>query len=76
MTEIKLPKVSSFPIPLVFIRAHYVEKAAGNVNILAELDGNIIAVEQENTLATSFHPELTKDLCFHRYFVQKVKCTV
>lgn len=73
-TDLTLPKVSPAPIPLVFIRAPYVEKTGGNVNILAELNGNIIAVEQNNLLATSFHPELTNDLSFHRYFTRKIKC--
>lgn len=73
MTDINLPTVSKSPIPLVFIRAPYVEKVAESVTILAELAGNIIAVEQDNLLATSFHPELTKDLSFHRYFAEKVK---
>jgi 5'-phosphate synthase pdxT subunit len=75
MTEINLPKISNSPIPLVFIRAPYVEKTAGNVKILAEVDGNIVAVEQDNILATSFHPELTKNLSFHRYFIEKVRKT-
>lgn len=75
MTDINLPNLSSAPIPLVFIRAPYVEKTADNVSILAKVDGNIVAVEQDNLLATSFHPELTKDLSFHRYFVEKVRKT-
>ncbi|MCE5287534.1 MAG: pyridoxal 5'-phosphate synthase glutaminase subunit PdxT [Pelosinus sp.] len=73
VAEIMLPVVNSAPIPLVFIRAPYVEQAANNVTVLAELSGHIIAVEQNNLLATSFHPELTKDISFHRYFVKKVK---
>ncbi|WP_227765653.1 pyridoxal 5'-phosphate synthase glutaminase subunit PdxT [Zhaonella formicivorans] len=67
------PKISPNKIPLVFIRAPYVEAVGRGVEVLGELDGKIIAVEQENLLATSFHPELTKDLTFHRYFIKKVK---
>ncbi|MDI3535201.1 MAG: pyridoxal 5-phosphate synthase pdxT subunit [Thermosediminibacterales bacterium] len=67
-----IPKVSSEKLPLVFIRAPYIEKAEGDVEVLAELNGKIIAAEQKNLLATSFHPELTDNLSFHRYFVDKI----
>lgn len=33
----------------------------------------MIAVKQGNILATAFHPELTEDLRWHRYFVDMVK---
>ena len=40
---------------------------------LAALDDvTVVAVERENLLATAFHPELTDDLRFHRYFLEKV----
>ena len=31
-----------------------------------------VAVRQENLLATSFHPEVTGDWSFHRYFLDRV----
>jgi 5'-phosphate synthase pdxT subunit len=38
--------------------------------VLAQLpDGRIVAAQQERLLATSFHPELTLDDRFHRYFL-------
>jgi 5'-phosphate synthase pdxT subunit len=33
-------------------------------------DGRIVAAQQGRLLATSFHPELTEDDRFHRYFLQ------
>lgn len=66
----KVEEVSGKPIPLVFIRAPFVEKADPKVRILCEVDGKIVAVRQENLLATAFHPELTDDLSFHRYFIK------
>nr|WP_298007075.1 hypothetical protein [uncultured Anaerolinea sp.] len=33
-------------------------------------DGRIVAAQQGKLLATSFHPELTGDDRFHRYFVE------
>jgi Predicted glutamine amidotransferase involved in pyridoxine biosynthesis len=35
--------------------------------------GRIVAVRQGNLLATSFHPEITRDLRVHRYFVELVR---
>ena len=34
-----------------------------------EGDGAVVAVRQGNLLATAFHPELTEDERFHRYFL-------
>ncbi len=63
-----IPAVSPRPIPLVFIRAPWAEKTGDGVQRLAALNGKIIAVREGKMLATSFHPELTDDLSFHRYF--------
>jgi len=68
ITNKVIKEVSDNPIPLVFIRAPYVEKTYDGVEVLAEVDGNIVACKQGNMLATSFHPELTEDLSFHKYF--------
>ncbi|WP_027340709.1 pyridoxal 5'-phosphate synthase glutaminase subunit PdxT [Halonatronum saccharophilum] len=71
--EVSIPKVSNKAIPLVFIRAPFVEEVGPSTEILLKLDGKIVGVEEENLLATSFHPELENDLSFHKYFVNKVK---
>jgi pyridoxal 5'-phosphate synthase pdxT subunit len=68
-----IQEVSENPIPLVFIRAPYVENIWGNVEVLCEIEGNIVACKENNMLATSFHPELTEDLSFHKYFVEMIK---
>ena len=53
----------------VFIRAPAVERVGAGVQVLASLpDGRPVAVRQGSMLATSFHPELTRDHRFHRYF--------
>jgi 5'-phosphate synthase pdxT subunit len=67
-TSVSLPELSANKIPLVFIRAPYVVDAAPQVEVLLRVNGNIVACRQKNMLATSFHPELTDDLSFHRYF--------
>ncbi len=59
------------PFHAVFIRAPLIESVYGNARILAELpDGQIVAADQGHLLATSFHPELTGDDRFHRYFLE------
>lgn len=72
-TEMLIPEISDENIPLVFIRAPWVESAADNTKVLAILDNHIVAVRQDNLLATSFHPELTENTAFHRYFAEMVK---
>ena len=56
-------------IPLRFIRAPYIESVDDDVEILAKVDGNIVAVQYKNQIGLAFHPELTEDLSVHRYFV-------
>ncbi len=73
-TDVDVPAVSNDKIPLVFIRAPYVVGAAPQVEVLLRIDGNIVACRQGNMLATSFHPELTNDLNFHRYFAGMIPC--
>ena len=58
------------PYHAVFIRAPKIAKVGKGVETLAALDdGTVVAARQGNLLATSFHPELTKDDRFHRYFL-------
>ncbi len=58
------------PFHAVFIRAPLIESVGPGVDVLAKLpDGRIVAARQKNLLATSFHPELTRDDRFHRYFL-------
>lgn len=62
------------PYHAVFIRAPLIERVGPKVEVLAKLpDGRIVAARQNNLLATSFHPELTRDERFHRYFLNLAK---
>jgi 5'-phosphate synthase pdxT subunit len=55
----------------VFIRAPLIESVQGEAQVLAKLeDGHVVAAQQGHLLATSFHPELTEDDRFHRYFLK------
>ena len=74
-TELEVPVLHKMfqderPYPAVFIRAPLIESVQGAAQVLATLpDGRIVASQQERLLATSFHPELTDDDRFHRYFL-------
>jgi 5'-phosphate synthase pdxT subunit len=59
------------PFNSVFIRAPMIESVnADDVEVLASLeDGTVVAVQQGHLLATSFHPELSEDDRFHKYFL-------
>ena len=72
-TDVEIEKISSNKIPLVFIRAPYVTQVKSDVDILLEVNDHIVACQQKQMLATSFHPELTKDTSFHRYFINMIK---
>jgi 5'-phosphate synthase pdxT subunit len=63
---------TSSPFPAVFIRAPRLVAAdeEKGVEVLARLaDGTAVAARQGHWLVTSFHPELTDDNRFHRYFL-------
>lgn len=60
-------------VPMVFIRAPYIESVGEGVDVLATVNGNIVAARQGNQLATSFHPELTDDTSVHQYFLNMIK---
>ena len=71
--ELSVPALGEKPFPGVFIRAPLIEQADGKVEVLARLtDGTIVAARQGKLLALAFHPELTDDLRFHRYFLDIV----
>lgn len=72
--EMKLPvKNVADDFQAVFIRAPYIDKVGEGVDILAEADGKIVAVQQGTLLGVAFHPELTDDIRFHGYFVELVR---
>jgi 5'-phosphate synthase pdxT subunit len=68
--ELKKATNSKTPYHAVFIRAPIIESVEGDVKIIASLpDKRIVAAQQGHLLATSFHPELTRDTRFHEYFL-------
>ena len=69
------------PLPAVFIRAPWVDRVGAGVQVLARVAGpggetgagRVVAVRQGVLLATSFHPELTRDRRVHALFVAMVR---
>ncbi|MCK4741208.1 MAG: pyridoxal 5'-phosphate synthase glutaminase subunit PdxT [Anaerolineales bacterium] len=79
-SEIPVPILENpeTPFPAIFIRAPLIARVGPEVDILARLlnnddSGIIVAAKQGHFLATSFHPELTGDDRFHRYFLSLMK---
>lgn len=60
-------------VPMTFIRAPYISSVSSDAEVLAAVDGKIVAARQKNQLVTAFHPELCSDLSVHRYFLDMVK---
>lgn len=61
------------PFHAIFIRAPLIEQVGPGVEVLATVERPtgqaIVAARQGHWLATSFHPELTRDNRFHQYFL-------
>lgn len=57
-------------VPMTFIRAPYIEQVSDGTEVLAEVDGKIVAVRYRKQLAMAFHPELDGDERIHRTFLE------
>lgn len=77
--DLEVPALGGPPFHGVFIRAPVVTSTGPGVEVLASARGQErqpetpVAVRQGTVLATSFHPELTDDDRFHRYFLTMVR---
>ncbi len=78
--DLDVPALGDRPFHAVFIRAPAITSVAEDVETLSTVatlhddDNSVIAaVRKGPILATAFHPELTDDLRWHRYFVQMVE---
>jgi 5'-phosphate synthase pdxT subunit len=64
----------SRPFPGIFIRAPRLKEVRPPARVITRLaDGTAVAARQGRLLATAFHPELCRDLRFHRFFLDMVK---
>ncbi len=72
-SELDIPALGDEPLHGVFIRAPVVTDPGAGVEVLARDEGGMpIAVRQGRVLATSFHPELTRDRRLHRLLLDLV----
>ena len=77
--DLSIPALEMFngnnaPYHAIFIRAPLIESVDNGTTVLTQLpDGRIVAAQQGHLLATSFHPELTDDDRFHRYFLSLIE---
>lgn len=60
-------------VPAVFVHAPRIIEVGENVEILSKYEEEIVVVKQDHYLACSFHPELTNDRRFHKYFIEMVR---
>lgn len=66
------PVLGGQPLEMVFIRAPIIERVGPGVQVLAECRGTPVLVAQGHLLASTFHPELTRDERIHGYFLGMV----
>jgi pyridoxal 5'-phosphate synthase pdxT subunit len=67
--DLDVPVLGPNPFHAVFIRAPVIKRVGPGVEVLARTGDAVVAARQGRLLATSFHPELTHDDRFHRYFL-------
>ncbi|OLC12329.1 MAG: glutamine amidotransferase subunit PdxT [Chloroflexi bacterium 13_1_40CM_68_15] len=67
--DLDVPVLGADPFHAVFIRAPVITRVGPGVEVLARTGSSVVAARQGRLLATSFHPELTHDERFHRYFL-------
>lgn len=60
------------PFNAIFIRAPIIKEIWGDCEIYSKIGNNIVFAKEKIYLALSFHPELTKDLRIHQYFLQTI----
>lgn len=72
--DVPMPSLGDAPVHAVFIRAPVVEQHGPDVEVLGALpDGQVVAVQQGNVIASAFHPEVAGEDRFHRRFLQLVR---
>jgi pyridoxal 5'-phosphate synthase pdxT subunit len=71
-TDLNIPLIGEKPFKAVFIRGPIVKETGKDVQIIAKYNNKIVAVQQNNIVGTSFHPELTEDNRIHAYFIKSI----
>jgi 5'-phosphate synthase pdxT subunit len=71
--DLDIPGVDGAPVRAVFIRAPWIEDRSDDVEVLAEVEGHVVAARQGNMLVISFHPELAGETRLHELFLRGVR---
>jgi 5'-phosphate synthase pdxT subunit len=71
--DLDLPGVGGGPLRAVFIRAPWIAEHGPGVEVLAEVDGHVVAAREGAVLVVSFHPEITGDTRVHRLWLERVR---
>ena len=71
-TDLSIPIIGDRPFKAVFIRGPIVKETGKDVQILSKYNDKIVAVQQNNIIGTSFHPELAEDNRFYTHFIRTV----
>jgi 5'-phosphate synthase pdxT subunit len=61
------------PLHAVFIRAPWIAEHGPGVQVLAEVDGHLVAARQGAAVVVAFHPELAGDARLHAAFLDEVR---
>jgi 5'-phosphate synthase pdxT subunit len=71
--DLDVAGVDGPPLRAIFIRAPWVADYGADVEVLAEIDGRPVAVQQGDRLAIAFHPELSGETRLHARFLELVR---
>jgi 5'-phosphate synthase pdxT subunit len=72
--DLEIPGISPAhpPVRAVFIRAPWIDEHGPAVEVLAEVDGHVVAARQDKLLVISFHPEIAGETRLHELFLQDI----
>jgi len=68
--EMEIPLLGKRPFRGIFIRAPIVSTKEYGVQAIAKIESKVVAVKQNNIVATAFHPELGSDNRFHVHLIR------
>jgi 5'-phosphate synthase pdxT subunit len=68
--NVPMPCLGEPPFPAVFIRAPLARSVGPEVEVLGRHDKKIVAARQGKLVVSAFHPELSGDDRFHRWFME------
>ena len=71
-SSIRIGRLGESPLEMVFIRAPKIERLGSGVEVIATEGNDPVVVREGNTMAATFHPELSDDTRVHQKFLELV----